>query len=178
MADLEIEELEGARRQFSFSDTYLPEQGVAAGASLRAVVTEYPGNSQKSVQILGVTEDDIEIRGQFNSVLGRTQGGSAVLTNAVKGLLVGQALCELRWGGTLVVRGYVKSFEPVWRLETLAEYRLVFLVVQADRAELLRQPEATPATPRKVVRALDTLSAGIEELEDQVARLNAIRGIA
>jgi hypothetical protein len=170
-----LRELSGARREMVLDGPDLPEKGLEAPISLRAVHSRYPGGKVTS-QILGVEEGEIVLRCRFNDVLTALDEGAIQQVETLRGILVGQAACELSWGSLLVRRGFLTKVAPKYERESVIGCEITFLPTEADEAFYTAVPMPI-IEASSVLSFLDALDAALDATEEIAALTNAIQAL-
>lgn len=157
----------------AFDDSDLPEQGLEESSRLRLVKTWYPGATKASTQVMGTEEGDTVFRGWWRDAWTGLTGGALKQRYQLRQIQKRQRLCELRWGDTISVLGFVREARLVFESEEAIEYEITFDVVEAFDAEVLAiqaVPLATEAEALTVfeqtLQAIEDTRAVIEQFED------------
>lgn len=151
-----IEEMTGSRRKVELLGRALPYRGVNFPVEQRSERSYYPGNPVATIQVLGVSDRDVEITGRW---MDRYVGSAARLTGwdsivSSGAVITAQnladvfdAICragnlsELRWGPK-VLRGLLKSFEPTYNRTDQIRWKATFETAQKGRVEAQRVTSA------------------------------------
>ena len=173
-----IRTIEGAALEVTLDRGAVPTRGFEVGVNLRTVETSYPGNSAKSVQIMGVEQEPIIVEGFLRDSWQGEAGAALRLRATMEALCLAQRLCQFEWGDTIVKRGYVKNFRAMPDKDTEWRYRLEFMVLESDDAVTIRAPQALPtATQSTLSKVLDAISEAEDALNQTVLATNAIQAI-
>lgn len=173
-----IQELEGAFTIVELGDAKLPEQGIEVGAKLRHIVNRYPGSSAPSVQIMGIEEDPIVLKGRIVDVLTGLSGDALATMSLLRAQLLGLRYCSLAWGTALVRRGYVVGVKLTLLREGSIGYELTFLPCEADEASVLALPFPNAVSPLSLLDLLRSILAALDDLADTLVALNNLgRGL-
>lgn len=133
-----IQELDPPFRSLPLGGRNRPKP-IKVGGEQKAIQTWYPGTTKASVQVMGTREDPIIMEGRWDDPAGTLNPvqGSRVRIATARGLMVGQNLCQLLWGTTIVRQGRLARFEVLYQRTNRVEYRIVFEVDQANEAVAL-----------------------------------------
>ena len=173
-----IQELEGAFTYLELGAAKLPEQGVEVGVKLRHVVNRYPGATTPSVQIMGIEEDPIILRGRIVDAQTGLSGDALATMGLLRSQLLGLRYCSLSWGTDLVRRGFVIGAKLTLRKATSIDYELTFLPVEADEASVLAVPFPNAVSPLSLLDLLREILAALDDLADTLVALNNLgRGL-
>jgi hypothetical protein len=169
-----IRELEGDRRTVLLQDADMPDQGIDVAGELREVSTEYPGSSRRSTQIMGTSEQPIELKGRLLDSLMGIDGHAISMMTALRKVYLGQRYCELAWGSTLVRRGYLKraSFRVI--RDGDIEYQLTFNPDEADEAEVIAVPQTPLASSRDAITAIDAALVVVDTMDGLLDTMTAL----
>lgn len=131
-----IQELAVPFRNLTLAGRSMPKP-VRVGAEQHAIQTWYPGAGKASAQVMGVREDPLILEGRWDDPAGTllpqiNPFGAGTRAKLARGLMEGQALCQLLWGTTIVVQGRVKRFEILYQKANRTDYRIVFEVDQSN----------------------------------------------
>lgn len=172
---LTVRTIEGSPLEVVFDRGALPTRGFEVGVNLRAVETMYPGNNGKSVQIMGVEYEPIVLEGFARDTWQEENGAAIRLTKAGRALVLAQRLCQMEWGDSLVVRGYLRNFRQMPDKDGEQRWRLEFMVLESDEASSIRPPTALPtATQSTLSKVLDALGEAEDLVSEATYALNAI----
>jgi len=172
-----IRELEGDRRTLILEGSDVPERGIDVGGTLRKVSTEYPGASRRSTQIMGTSEQPIELRGRFSDTLSGVSGGALDRMHALRRMWLGQRYCELSWGTTLVRRGYIESVTHRIIRDGDIDYKLTFSVDEADEAEVIAVASTPAVSARDTSTAIDKALEVVDAIDTQLAVITAVDAV-
>ncbi len=171
--------LSGSTAGVTLADGDLPEQGVEVPSELRTSEADYPFSLRRSVQLLGLDEGDIPLRGKFRDVWGGTQGHAAAQWQALRDLFVAQVQVELSWGDLLIRRGVIRRLRPTFVSEGAIDYELDFMVLEADEATVITQPFLpNPPLPYDFFDLLDDITGAAEDILDAAATASGIVQLA
>lgn len=168
-----IGEVEDISYYTVLQDSDLPEQGLEESCRLRLVKTHYPGATKASTQVMGTEEGDIVFRGWWRDTWTGLTGGALEQRSKLRQLQHRGRLCELRWGDTISVYGFVREARLIFESEGAIQYEITFDVSEAYDAEVLatRTPPLTTEADALTVfeqtqQEIDDTRAVIEAFED------------
>lgn len=171
-----LRELGGQYRTVELAGSDMPERGMEAPVSLRAVHSRYPGG-KVTTQILGVEEGEITLKCRFNDRLTSLDEGAIAQSETLRSILLGQQPVELTWGILLTRRGYLTKVTPRYERESLIGCEIAFLPVEADEAFYVTTPMGAPSA-KAVLDLLDLLDAILDASEEIVAVTNLVQAAA
>ena len=173
-----IRTIEGAPLEVTLDRGAVPTRGFEVGVNLRTVGTSYPGNSAKSVQIMGVEQEPIVVEGFLRDSWQGETGAALRLNAELRALCLAQRLCQMEWGDTIVKRGYVKNFRAMPDKDTEWRSRLESWVLESADGGTTRAPQPLPpATQSTLSKVLDAMSEVEDALNATVLATNAIQAI-
>lgn len=176
---LVLTQLDGDGLQVVLDDGDLPEEELELPAELRMTSTLYPRSSRKTLQLLGVDEGNIPVRGQLRDVWGAVQGHAAAQASALRQMFIGQRLVELVWGELVVRRGVVQKLSLRVRSEGVIHYEFEFHVVEADEALVITRPfDERPPEKWDLFDALEAAGDAAEEALKVAALLGTLKNLA
>lgn len=172
-----IREIEGeSRLEAELGNSTLPEKGLTLGGEQRLVTSHYPGSNRAFTQVMGPREEAIELRGKLRDAWIGQAGGARATMRLLDALRRRGRYCELSWGSTFVVRGFVQAAKfPISRDDDI-DYELTFQVDESpDLAEVRTEP-FPPVGPDDLHREADALATACRALDAAVQINNLIRG--
>lgn len=130
-----------------------PEPEVEVGSVQRSDVTWYPGRRDALVNIMGIEENAITLRGLWHDDAQRIVGRLSPLDllRQARSLLAGLNRCRLVWGQAIRRNGRVTEVTPSFVRDRVIQYTIVFEVDEALEV-YDRYPSPQAATNLRVVR--------------------------
>lgn len=143
----------------------------------RDIQTWYTGNPSATVQVLGVKEEPIKLRGWFQDPFSILDGGPQMRVSILRGLQQGQRLCRFQWGDTVVGYGRVKRTSFTFECMNKVRYEVDFALDKGDEAVALAPVPPLVSTVRDIAADLKqaaTLFNDVIEVSRGVAAFGAV----
>lgn len=136
-----LEELEGDDLiVLELFDTEMPERGVSQSVEQRVQVTRYPGLQAPTRHVMGVTDDDVTLKGAWHDGLIFERPGAvrsaAELERAAQLLVRRRRRCRLAWGTRLVLEGWVQRWQVEHRDAGFLRWTMTFSVDRSQPGEV------------------------------------------